>query len=152
MHSPVGILIIFYSLWYDSRQLAPPIGYDDQVYGPWPAQGAYNIKGRVPPSWKSTRNPANYHTVNLLLAAERDPAVNPLLMGPGMEQLLDWHCTCRYLLLLLTIFLIRYCICRSGIRTNASCCHRDSFWSLLCCTESCNSAKIPEPLMVDTAR
>ena len=117
------------------RQQAPPLAYDPQEYGPWPARGAWVIKARMPPSWKSTFSPANYHTVTLLLAHERDPRINPLLQGPGMEQLLDSNCDCR-----------------AGIRTNCSCCHRDCLLELLAATACLDSAKVPEALLVDTIR
>ena len=93
------------------------------------------VKVRCPPSWKSTRDPSKFHTVTILLAHERDPTVNPLMMGEGLEQILDWHCTCK-----------------AGLRTCASCSHRDGILLLLCATECVNIAKRPESVAVDTAR
>ena len=56
-------------------------------------------------------------------------------MGEGLEQVLDMTCSCK-----------------AGLRTAASCCHRMSFLALLCATECIDSAKVQEPLCVDTAR
>ena len=116
-------------------QEAPPGGYDPAVYGPWPLDGCWVIKVRCPPSWKSTRDPSNFHTVTVLLAHRRDPSMNPLLMGQGLEQIQDWHCTCK-----------------SGLRTAASCTHRCAGLLLTCASECFNTAKVPEAVMVDTAR
>jgi hypothetical protein len=117
------------------RQLAAPIGYLVTEYGPWPRAGCWVLKARVPPSWKSTRSPGNFHTVTLLLAHERQAGLNPLLMPEGLEQIHDWWCDCA-----------------AGKRTNASCCHRDAVLALLCATATFNSAKVPEAATVDTAR
>ena len=113
-----------------------PQGFDPVASGfHWPQRGAHHIKGRLPPNWKSTRDPTKFHTVSVLLADERDPAINPLRMGEGLEQVLDSTCSCK-----------------AGLRTAASCCHRLSFLALLCATECIDSAKVQEPLCVDTAR
>ena len=93
------------------------------------------VKVRVPPSWRSSRTPGNFHTVTILFAHVPDPANNPLLMGAGLEQLLCWHCTCK-----------------AGLRTAASCTHRNGVLILLCATQCCDSAKVQESLYVDTAR
>ena len=93
------------------------------------------LKVRVPPSWRSSRTPGNFHTVTILLAHVRDPSNNPLLMGPGLEQLLCWHCTCQ-----------------AGLRTVSSCTHRNGVLILLCATECWDSVKVQESLYVDTAR
>ena len=116
-------------------QLQPPVGWDAARLGIWPQQGAWVVKVRVPPSWRSSRTPGNFHTVTLLFAHERDPANNPLLMGAGLEQLLCWHCTCK-----------------AGLRTVSSCTHRNGVLILLCATQCCDSAKVQESLYVDTAR
>ena len=94
------------------------------------------MKMRVPPSWKSTRNPANFHTVTFLFASQRDPQVNPLCMGEGLEQLLASHCSG----------------CKAGMRTAASCLHRIAGIMVLCGTNCFDSAKVPEPVYLDTAR
>jgi hypothetical protein len=73
--------------------------------------------------------------VTLLLAHQRDPQINPLMMPDGLEQLVDWHCTCR-----------------AGLRTCASCCHRDSVLLVLCATSCWDSAKAAEALLVDPLR
>ena len=113
-----------------------PQGFDPVAAGfDWPRRGAHLIKGRLPPNWKTSRDPTNFQTVDVLLADERDPAVNPLRMGEGLEQVLDITCTCK-----------------AGLRTAASCCHRMSFLALLCATDCIDSAKVQEPLCVDTAR
>ena len=117
------------------RQLPPPLGYDPVVYGPWPRQGAHCIKVRVPPSWHTTYTQGKFHTVTFLLAHERDPAINPLMLGEGMEQVLDSHCTCR-----------------GGDRTACSCTHRSGVYVMLAATECWNSAKVTESVQVDTAR
>lgn len=118
-----------------SRQLGPPLGYDPQDYGPWPALGAWVIKARMPPYWKTTTNPQNYHTVTLLLADERDINLNPLMQGPGLEQLLDTNCRCQ-----------------AGTRVNCSCTHRDCLLELLMASACLDTAKVPEALLVDTIR
>jgi hypothetical protein len=69
------------------------------------------------------------------LRARAGPAINPLLMGPGLEQLQCWHCTCR-----------------AGLRTVSSCTHRNGALILLCATQCCDTAKVQECLYVDTAR
>lgn len=89
----------------------------------------------MPPSWHTTFGPQNYHTVTLLLAHERDSTINPLQMGPGLEQIMDWHCGCQ-----------------GGIRNNCSCCHRNSLLELLVATSCLDTAKVPEALLVDTIR
>jgi hypothetical protein len=113
----------------------PPIGYTVARYGPWPQQGAWVVKVRLPPSWHSTRTPGNFHTVTLLVAHQRDPNINPLLMGAGLEQIQCWHCTCQ-----------------AGLRTAASCTHRNAALILLCATQCCDTAKVKESLSVDTAK
>ena len=94
------------------------------------------VKMRVPPSWKSTRNAANFHTVSFLFATRREPGVNPLLMGDGLEQLLDSHCSG----------------CKAGQRTAASCLHRIAGIILLCGAKCFDPAKAQEPVYLDTAR
>ena len=118
-----------------SSQRLPPVGYEPNVYGPWPSEGGWIVLVRVPPSWRSSRDPTNFHTVAIFLADEHDPNLNPLMMGEGLEQVTDWVCTCK-----------------AGLRTCASCTHRLGVLILLCATECFNSAKIPEALLVDTAR
>ena len=117
------------------RQLPPPLGYNPEEYGPWPQQGAWVIKMRLPPNWKSSRDPSNFHTITILLAHVRDPDINPMMMGPGLEQIMDWHCSCK-----------------AGLRTAASCTHRNAALILLCATSCYNTAKVQEPVFVDTAR
>ena len=117
------------------RQLDPPLNYDAQVYGPWPPEGAWVNKLRCPPFWKSSRDPSNFHTVTLLMAHKLDSTINPLMMGEGLEQLLDWHCTCK-----------------AGLRTSASCTHRVGALVILCATACFDTAKVQEALVVDTAR
>jgi hypothetical protein len=114
---------------------APPAGYNAAIYGRWPAAGCWLVKVRCCPTWKSSLNPANFHTVSILLADQRDARVNPLLMPAGLEQILDWTCTCK-----------------AGLRTAASCCHRDSVLMVLCATACFDSAKAPEGLLVDPIR
>ena len=93
------------------------------------------VKLRVPPYWKSPRNPSNYHTVTFLWANVRDHLLNPLQNGEGMEQLLASFCTCA-----------------SGLRTAASCMHRIACLMLLCASHCFDTAKVEEPLYLDTAR
>lgn len=93
------------------------------------------IKARMPPYWKTTTSPQNYHTSTLLLAHERDTNLNPMMQGPGLEQILD-----------------TYCGCQAGGRTNCSCTHRDCFLELLVATACLDTAKVPEALLVDTIR
>ena len=116
-------------------QEPPPIGYDPAVYGPWPQEGTWVLKLRCPPSWKSTFDPSKFHTVTILLAHRRDPSVNPLMMGEGLEQILDWHCTCK-----------------CGLRTAGSCTHRCAGLVLTCASMCFDTAKVPEAVMVDTIR
>ena len=53
----------------------------------------------------------------------------------------------------LELFLISQSLpCRSGIRTVCSCSHRTALVMLLCATECLDTAKMPEALLVDTAR
>ena len=104
-------------------------------FGRWPRHGCWIVKVRAPPSWRSSRTPGNFHTVTFLFAHERDPAINPLMMGAGLEQLLCWHCTCQ-----------------AGLRTNSSCTHRNGILILLCATQCFDTAKVQECLYVDTAR
>ena len=53
----------------------------------------------------------------------------------------------------LELFLISQSLpCRSGIRTVTSCSHRTAQVLLLCATECLDTAKMPEALLVDTAR
>ena len=111
------------------------MGYDPTVYGAWPRAGAWVIKSRMPPSWKSTYDPSKFHTVTILLGHEQDPDCNPLRMPPGLEQIHDWHCHCK-----------------AGMRNAGSCCHRDAFLQLLCAALCINPAKVPEAVVVDTAR
>ena len=111
------------------------MGYDPTVYGAWPRAGAWVIKSRMPPSWKSTYDPSKFHTVTILLGHEQDPDCNPLRMPPGLEQIHDWHCHCK-----------------AGMRNAGSCCHRDAFLQLLCAALCFNPAKVPEAVVVDTAR
>ena len=118
------------------RQINPPVGYREDIYGPWPQDGGVLIKMRVPPTWKSTRNPQNFHTVTLLFAWNRDAQVNPLLMGEGLEQLMASHCSG----------------CKAGVRTAASCLHRIAALILLCGARCFDTAKVPEAVYVDTAR
>ena len=113
----------------------PPGNYDEAAYGPWPAGGCTVVKLRVPPYWKSSRNPSNYHTVSFLWANIRDPLLNPLRNGEGMEQLLASFCTCA-----------------SGLRTAGSCMHRIACLMLLCASHCFDTAKVEEPLYLDTAR
>ena len=94
------------------------------------------VKMRIPPSWKSTRNPQNYHTVTYLFAFNRDPQVNPLHMGEGLEQLMASHCSG----------------CKAGVRTAASCLHRIAGIILLCGARCFDTAKVPEAVYLDTAR
>ena len=93
------------------------------------------VKLRVPPYWKSSRNASNYHTVTFLWADLRDPLLNPLQNGEGMEQLLA-----------------SYCSCASGLRTAAGCLHRIGCLMLLCASTCFDSAKVEEPVYLDTAR
>ena len=93
------------------------------------------VKLRVPPYWKSSRNPSNFHTVTFLWANLRDPLHNPLQNGEGMEQLVASHCTCA-----------------SGLRTAASCLHRMACLMLLCASHCFDTAKVEEPVYLDTAR
>ena len=111
-----------------------PTGYDQAVYGPWPVGGAHLVKMRLPPTYKSPGNQGNWHTVTLLVSDQRDPRHNPLMMGEGLEQLID-----------------SYCGCRGGLRTCALCCHRVAAILLLMATQCVNVAKAPEALIVDTA-
>ena len=104
-------------------------------FGRWPRLGCWVVKVRAPPSWRSSRTPGNFHTVTFLFAHESDPAINPLMMGEGLEQLLCWHCTCQ-----------------AGLRTNSSCTHRNGILILLCATQCWDTAKVQECLYVDTAR
>jgi hypothetical protein len=93
------------------------------------------IKVRIPPTWKSPSSSANWHTITLVLSNQRDPGHNPLRMGEGLEQIMDMHCTCK-----------------GGLRTAALCTHRVGVLLLLCATACINVAKVPEALVVDTAR
>jgi hypothetical protein len=124
-----------YPHFFLPRLLAPPIGYNVGTSGLWPAQGCWMVKVRCCPTWKSTLNPQNFHTVTLLLAHQGNPQHNPLMMPAGLEQLVDWHCSCR-----------------AGLRTCASCCHRDSVLLVLCATSCWDSGKAAEPLLVDPLR
>ena len=90
---------------------------------------------RLPPNWKSSRDPSNFHTITILLAHVRDPDINPMMMGPGLEQIMDWNCSCK-----------------AGLRTAASCAHRNAGLILLCATSCYDTAKVQEPVVVDTAR
>ena len=51
------------------------------------------MKLRIPPTRKSTQNPANFHTCTFLFSNIRDPSINPQLMGEGLEQLMDSFCS-----------------------------------------------------------
>ena len=112
-----------------------PLGYAPGFYGPWPQDSAWIIKTRLPPSWKSSRDPTNFHTVTVLLAHRWDQSSNPLMMVEGLEQIIDWHCTCK-----------------GGLRTNASCTHRIAALIITCATECFDTAKVAEAVTVDTAR
>ena len=79
--------------------------------------------------------PSNFHTITILLAHIRDPDINPMMMGPGLEQIMDWHCSCK-----------------AGLCTAASCTHRNAALILLCATSCYDTAKVQEPVLVDTAR
>lgn len=94
------------------------------------------MKMRLPPTWKSTRNPANFHTCTFLFSNIRDPSINPQLMGEGLEQLMDSHCSG----------------CKAGLRTAGSCVHRLSGIILLCASLIFDSAKVRESIYLDTAR
>ena len=132
----VGKYLIFcISNLYIFRQVQPPLGYAEGYYGPWPQDGAWIIMTRLPPSWRSSRDPTNFHTVTVLLAHTRDQSSNPLMMGSGLEQILDWHCTCK-----------------AGLRTNASCIHRIAVLIITCATECFSTANVSEAVTVDTAR
>ena len=126
----------FFVLPFFFRQMDAPVGYNPDVYGAWPSGGAWIVKMRVAPFWKSSRNPQNFHTVTFLLSSLRDPNLNPLLMGEGLEQLLDSHCSG----------------CRAGLRTAGSCLHRIAGLILLCGAKCFDTAKVAEPVYVDTAR
>ena len=117
------------------RQLQAPIGYNPAVYGPWPRRGATIIKMFLPPSWKTTYSPANYKTITMLFNNEHDVSLNPLMMPDSLVQLLDWNCPCR-----------------GGLRTVCSCTHRTGALELLCYAEGIDSAKVQEPVTIDTAR
>ena len=94
------------------------------------------MKMRVTPFWKSTRNPQNFHTVTYIFSSRRDPNLNPLLMGEGFEQLMDSYCSG----------------CRAGLRTAGSCLHRIAGIVLLCGAQCFDTAKVQEPVYLDTAR
>ena len=113
-----------------------PAGYDPNLYGPWPQGGTTLVKMRIPPTWKSTRNSANFHTCTYLFSNIRDPNINPQLMGEGLEQLMDSFCSG----------------CKAGTRTAASCVHRLSGLILLCASSTFDSAKVAESVYMDTAR
>ena len=118
------------------RQEDAPLGYRPEVYGPWPSGGVWIVKMRVASFWKSTRNPANFHTVTYIFSNHRDPDLNPLLLGEGLEQLMGSHCSG----------------CKAGLRTAASCLHRVAGIILLCGAKCFDTAKVPEPVYLDTAR
>ena len=120
---------------YYTRIQVPPDGYDQRVHGRFPPGGCFLVKLRLPSSWKSNRNPSNFHTVTLLFANHRDPTINPQMMGQGLEQLLDSHCDCR-----------------AGLRTAGSCLHRMAGMMLLCASACFDSAKQEEAVYMDTAR
>jgi hypothetical protein len=73
--------------------------------------------------------------VTLLLAHQRNPQLNPLMMPVWLEQLQDWNCSCR-----------------AGLRTCASCCHRNSVLLVLCASSCWDTAKAAEAVLVDTLR
>jgi hypothetical protein len=89
----------------------------------------------LPPSWKTTYAPGNFKTVTLLFNNEHDVNLNPLMMPDSLVQLLDWNCPCK-----------------GGLRTVCSCTHRTAALELLCYAEGIDSAKVPEPVTIDTAR
>ena len=119
-----------------TRQEDAPAGYRPEVYGPWPTGGAWIVKMRVASFWKSTRNPANFHTVTYIFSSHSDPSFNPLLMGEGLEQLMGSFCSG----------------CKAGARTAASCLHRIAGIILLCGAQCFDTAKVQEPVYLDTAR
>ena len=94
------------------------------------------MKMRVTPFWKSTRNPQNWHTVTYIFSSLRDPNLNPLLMAEGFEQLIDSYCSG----------------CKAGLRTAGSCLHRIAGIILLCGAQCFDTAKVQEPVYLDTAR
>ena len=106
------------------------------MYGPWPRDGCVVLKMRVPPTWKSTRNPQNFHTVTLVFSWHEDSQVNPLGMGDGLQRLMATHCS----------------NCKAGVRTAASCLHRIAAVILLCGARCFDTAKVPEAVYVDTDR
>lgn len=93
------------------------------------------VKIFLPSSWNSSYNPMNFRTSTFLFNTVFDPNLNPLLMKEELSQLVD-----------------SFCSCRSGLRTCSSCSHRTATMFLLCGTEMIDTAKVPEAVVVDTAR
>ena len=117
---------------YIARQEEEPEGWDDDKFGgPFPDGGTYTVKVRIPPTHKSWRNEDNFHTVTGVLAAGDNPH-NHLKLGPKLERIVSHHCTCR-----------------SGTRTNSSCCHFTSLAMLLCGSALFRTAKVSEPRILD---
>ena len=117
------------------RQLLPPHGYLPAIYGPWPVTGATIIKTFQPPFWTSSRNWANYKDTSSLWNNAYNANFNPLMMDPELSQLIDSFCTCK-----------------AGLRTCAMCTHRLASLMLLCNAQAIDTAKVPEAVVVDTAR
>ena len=75
-------------------QSARPAGYDETVFGPWPAGEVVVIKLSIASSHKTPTNRANLHTVTLAFA-EHPPAVNPLRLQGHLRSLIGHFCTCK---------------------------------------------------------
>ena len=115
-----------------ARQETEPKGWDPEHFnGAFPEGGTYTIKLLLPPTHKSWRDKSNWHTITLLISVGPNGA-NHLCLGSKLQRLVSHHCTCR-----------------SGARTNSSCCHVAAAIIALWGPNLFTTAKIEEPRISD---
>jgi hypothetical protein len=111
-----------------------PEGYDRDMFGVWPQLGAWVIKMRYPPSWNSPRTNTNWHTITLVVSRGEN-VTNHLGLGPLLSRIVASYCTCK-----------------SGMGTNAACCHRVAAIIALMAPLCFNPAKVQSARLVDIYR